>query len=853
MATDPRRSGVFGEPASWPTVRGAGNRGAAGAPSRGVPAETVSSWNTGTDVRQVIEYRLPSGEPTALVVAGSCLQAVKWDGAVLWTDFHSVITKVLHVAQTSRGPVALALSGERDVQLLDLTDGSVGWRYRAPAGTNLSGPGSSKLVSDGDSLCWVVAPGYSESISCFQIKSAAEVSTRWIHDFAGRYDRGFGPVMVVADVLGNGGRQVLISSRTGSGYGAADAEVLTEQVVLGRADGHLYQAVLDLADGNILAEVAYRPDPGDYPCARPYGLLQVAGAGDERVAILVSCQVEEFYSATAIRNGTLSRAWGEFVEKDWPVDEQELRPQTSSIVSSDFGPPLLITGHFDDSGWTTVLRSAVTGERVGTVPGHYFWGTIRTAAGDLAIVSPASTRKLDGTEPLRSARLDQPLATSDGQLMRPVTCSNDVLPPEISFHAERKTLLTLTDREGRAGLVVTNHKNEVCWWDPGTDETRAVAELEAIAGYPGLDGGVLIVSRDGRVHRLGPDLTVLARISAVGRRPEALAAVAGGTPWLLTPTGEGATIARGAGASWTLSGHASAVCIQGKSLLVATIIDSARVGCFGYDNDGFTLLCSIAPTGTPNHALFIDGPRRLVVSERTGVHTAAIGVYELDGTPVWRDALRGPHPNLPMAAVGSDGRWRVAYDDHGVLVLRDAHTGEQLAERDWTAAYTTPAQITSSGQDWLLRLGGVHGIEAVDLDLSERWRYIATLWRYFPGEAAVADRPDGPVIACAGSEGAVDLFDAGTGRLIGSVDIGPVAVRPPVVAVDLDADGYHEFVAGTAAGRLVTVHPNSRVVSQWPVSFDAAIEYLAAADTSGSGFTDLIVGTADGMIHVVRT
>jgi outer membrane protein assembly factor BamB len=806
-----------------------------------------------------MEFRLPSGEPAALIVAGSCLQAIASGGTVLWTDFHSVITKVLHVAQTGHGPIALTLSRERDVRLIDLTDGSIGWRYQAPPGTNLSGPGSSKLVPDRDGWCWLVAPSYSESISCFEITSATNVRNAWVHDFAGRYDRGFGPVMVVADVLNTGDRQVLISSRTGSGYGAddADADVPTERVVLGRADGHLYQAVLDLGDGSIRAEVAYRPDPGDYPCARPYGLLQVTGGASERVAVLVSCQVEEFYSATRISDGTLSRAWGEFVEKDWPLDEQELRPQTSSVVSADSNAPVLVTGHFNSSGWTTVLRCALTGRQVGAVPGHYFWGTVRSGAGELAIVSPAGTRQLDGTELLRAARVDDPECISDGRPLRPVTCSNDVLPPEISFHADRRTLVQLADAAGRTGILTTHASRGLCWWEPATDEVRTLADLDVIAGYPGLDGAVLVVSRDGRVYRISTDLEVGAQLAPLGRRPEGFAAVAGGTPWVLTPTGAGATVARTPAASRTLAGQVAAIAVQDGTLLAATITDSARVLLIRCRTDGFhtsgsfTQLCSIAFEGTPNHALFVEDPDRLVVSERTGVHTAAIGVYELDGRMVWRDGLHGPHPNLPMAAMDGNGRWRVAYDDHGELVVRDAHTGEQLAERDWTAAYTTPALVSSTGQDWLLRLGGVHGIEAVELDLSERWRHTATLWRYFPGEAAVADRGNGPVIASAGSEGVLDIFDAATGRLVHTVDIGPVAARPPVVAVDLDGDGYHEFVAGTAAGQLVTVDPDSGQVRPWPVSFPAAVEYLAVADTNGDGFSDLIVGTADGEIHLM--
>lgn len=838
---------------SWTTQRGPANRGAASVPTHAEPATVVADWPTGAEVRQVVEFHLHGAGPAALVVAGSCLQAIAWTGATLWTDFHSFVTRILGVMQTPTGPVALVLSRDRDVRLVSLADGSVGWRHQAPAGTTLSGPGSTKLVEAGGIWLWLVAPSYAESISCFEITSGTEVRLRWSHDFAGRYDRGFGPVMVVADALGTGVPQVLISSRTGSGYGPdTDAEVPTERVVLGRADGHLYQAVLDLADGRIRAETAYRPDPGDYPCARPYGLLRLAGTGAERVAILVSCQVEEFYAATRIADGTLRRAWGEFVEKDWPVDEQELRPQTSSVAAADSTRPVLLTGHYQPSGWTTVLRDALTGDRTGAIPGHYFWGVVATGDVEFAVVSPADSRELTGTEPLRAAPVTAPDRISAGRALRPVPCANDILPPDISFHAERRSLLTVTDTHGRTGVLTTTG-GRLYWWDPATDDVRDLAGVDAVSGYPGLAGAAVVVGRDGTLHRIGRDLRTTATATPVGRRPQPLAALAGGGPWILTPTGAGGTTARGpAGASVSLPGRVAAVTEVDGVLLVATISDTGRVLVLRCAAGAVDQVSAIAPPGRPDQVLFLDAPTRLVVAERTGVHTAAIGVHEIDGRLVWRDGHRGPHPNLALAAPDRHGRWLVGYDDHGVLVLRAAHTGELLGERDWTAAYTTPALVDVDGRDLLLRMGGVHGVEAVALDLTPVWRHTAPLWRYFPGEAAVADRPAGPVVACASAEGVLDLLDAATGRVTHSIDLGPVAARPPVIAVDVDGDGCHEFVAGTATGHLVTVDPDTAAVRRWPVSFAAAVEYLAAADTTGSGFSDLLVGTADGRVHVVR-
>ncbi len=837
---------------SWPTSRGSGNRGSAELPMAPQPPRVTASWPLGAAVGQVLEFRLPSGSPAVVVVAGSSLQALSWDGELLFADYCSVTTKVLHVAQLARGPVALVLSRDRDVRLLDLVDGTVLWRHQAPEGTSLDGAGSSKVAVDGDRLCWLAAPGYSESISCFEISPSAEVRTRWVHDFAGRFDRGFGPVMVLSDVLGSGQPQVLISSRTGSGYGTDDhTDVPTESVVLGRADGHLYQAVLDLADGRILSEVAYRPDPGDYPCARPYGLLQVVGPSDALLAVLVSCQVEEYYSVTGIAAGQMHRAWGEFVEKDWPIDVQELRPQTTSIAASDSHDPILIIGHFDGSGWTTRLRSARDGQLLAAVPGQYFWGTLRTSVGEVAIVSPATQRQLDGGEAVQAMRIAEPGVLTAGVPMRPITSSADVLRADISFHAARRSLVSLIDgATGRAGIVVSDGVH-ARWWDPVSDETRLVADFDALSAAPGIDGAIVLISGDGRLHRVTEELSVTAHLSPRGCRPEALSIIAEGTAWVFTPTGSEGTVARAGAASCTVPGEVKALSDYGGRLFAASVVDRSRVGIFEVSSAGVAELGVIDCPGQAIQMVFIDQPHRVIIAERTGVHTAAIGSYELDGRQVWRDPARGPHPNLALAAADREGKWRVAYDDHGVLVLRDAHSGNLLAERDWTAAYTTPIVVHASDDDILLRVGGVHGTEALTLQFDQLWRHTATLWRYFPGDASVADRPDGHVLACASREGVVDLIDVRTGQLIRTVPVGPVAVRPPIVAVDVTGTGTRGFVVGTAAGQLLTVDPDSEGPSEWELRFDTAIEYLAAADTTADGFTDLIVGTADGMIHLV--
>ncbi|WP_432970656.1 hypothetical protein [Dactylosporangium sp. CA-233914] len=813
----------------------------------------VEQWSTGAEVRQAAEFRHEPGRRATLILAGTCLQAITEDGRTLFRLGDLVVTRVLHVAEIVRGAVALVLVREREVVLLDLNQGTRLWSYTAPEGTLLSGPGSSKLMAYGDGLCWLVAPGYAETISCFDIDASGAVRLRWERDFAGRYDRGFGPVLIVDDITGSGRDQLLISTRTGSAYGDEERteghDVPTEKVVLGRADGHLYQAVIDLRDGSTVTDVAYRPDPGDYPCARPYGLLQVVASGDDRYVVQVSCQVEEYYAVTRADGHHLERAWGEFVEKDAPIDEQELRPQISSVVP---GPdPRLIVGHFDGTEWRTLVRSVATGEIIESLPGHYYWGTLQMPDGAaLAIVSPAGRRRLDGTEGLRTFRLDGSGRLSTIRSLAPVTCDEGELPPDVSFHAARRSLLPLARADGTVGLL-TADGDRLVWWDPAADECVELGRVGVVAGYPGLDGAVLLVGQDSTVYRVDRDLSLSAGLHPVGRRPHAVAAVAGPSAWLISSRGDGTSQARSGTACYELAGRPGALAVDGAALLVATIVDAAgSVRVWRSGPSGFALLGEIISDGAPDHALFIDDPWRVVVSEHTGVHTAAVGCYQLDGTPVWRDERWGAHPNFPLAAVDRQGRRLVSYDDHGVLLLRDGHTGVELARRDWTAAYTTPAIVDVDGEQLLLRLGGVHGVEAVDLELRERWRLTTELMRYYPGEAAVAYTAGGPVIGSCGRDGVLDLLDVRTGAVTASTEVGAVAGRPPVVAMALAPDRDPSFVVGTADGRLVTVDPNNGAARPWPLVFEAAVEYLAVAETS-DGFCELVVGTSDGMLHRV--
>ncbi|SEE87213.1 PQQ-binding-like beta-propeller repeat protein [Jiangella alba] len=781
-------------------------------------ARVVRRWPTGADVRQVAEFAGPGGAPCVLVLAGATLQAWRWDGTLLWSDGTSAVTRVLHV----RDDTALVLTGERLLRRLALHTGDVTWRGEAPDGTNLSGAGSSKLALVGGRLLWFTAPTYATAVTCRELLPGGDVSTVWVREFAGHYDAGFGPVLVVADVLGTGEPQLLLSTRTGSGYGTGDADVSTERLVLGREDGRLLQLVLSVADGSTLTEAAYRPDPGDYPCARPYGLLTTAAAPGGRIVVLVSCQVEEYYSVTRVRDGELARAWGRFVEKDWPHDAQELRPQVSSVVERPGENPWLVTGHHDGATWTTVVDDAVTGSRVATLAGHYFWGV----TGSVAVVSPAVSRALTGAEPTLAVRLPD-LTVVASFTGHPVITGEDELPAELSFHAERRSLVALGD-----GLLMREPSGSAAWWSPVSGASAALGVADVAGAFPGASGAAVLVSSSGALHRVLADGSAAGSVRPAGRRASALAVTSASGPVVLLDGPRDSRAVLPDGSELPLPGRVAAAGRTPSGEVVVACLEDTAVRCWRLEPSGWSPAGVVDTRGRPSHALLFDDASLLLVASRTGVHTADVGVHRLDGTALWHDAAQGPHPNQPAVARTPSGRWLAAYDDHGQFTARDAHTGEVLTKDDWTAAYTMPLRLESA-PGWL-RVGGIHGIDLLDDSGAVRWRHGAPLWTYFPGEAALA----GPVLGCVTRSGRLDAFEAASGQLLWSLDLGPVAVRPPLLAVD------GGFVAGTAGGALVVVDAAGGRRELLP-GLGAAVETLAV---SGAG---LLAGTADGVVHEV--
>lgn len=91
--------------------------------------------------------------------------------------------------------------------------------------------------------------------------------------------------------------------------------------------------------------------------------------------------------------------------------------------------------------------------------------------------------------------------------------------------------------------------------------------------------------------------------------------------------------------------------------------------------------------------------------------------------------------------------------------------------------------------------------------------------------------------------------DLATGRLKWSLPLGTTSTG--VVTVDVDGDGRHEFLLGTADGRLIALSSASAEAGRilWEVALPATAGVPVVCDADGDGALDILVSCADGKLY----
>jgi outer membrane protein assembly factor BamB len=789
-----------------------------------VPPRADTVIRTGAEVCDARVIDSDRG-PILLVQAGETIAALDRRGSVLWHDQRLPRCRLIYAGRfgASGRPAAIVLVGTRQLLVLDAVSGRRLWRWSAPVESFLSAD-CVRLVGEPSRPRLLCFPVYTTSGHCFDLTDVEKVHTVWSVSYGRRWDRGFGPnVIALADPAGG----LFLSSRSGSAYGVdpATGRTTTAEVVQGRRDGRIYQAWLDASTGLIRSEISWRPDGDGYPYARPYGLLTSYDDGAATVVVLVSCQVEEFVAVSEVRGDEVRPLWARFIERDWPDDVQELRPQTTSLADVDGdGRPELVVGHWDGRSWRTLVLDPRVGfdQPKALIDGEYFWGSF----GGSILTSPERTRlpTCEGGLIMRSSSGSRTMVAGT-----PVVTDRDPLPAGIGFMAGRQSVVAAAD-----GFLLR---------DRGSVALVRGAERSVIAGPDvcGIFGIWPTPAIVDEMHQIGV-LGELWRVPLDGRSPVVLPWNIGGKLELVVGLPDGCVAsfdARSGERLWDVRGRLAAT-TRGAALVVAEERSPGEDDVVVYvrGDDGLRESWRAPLGGHADLALAPFGsPLRVVAAVREGVHTSRLAIVAEDRRI---DIEGGAHPCPPAVWTRANEELILA-DDHGVLRALGAD-GTVLFEHDWYAAYSTPIPVED--RDAILRANSTHGFLLLDADGRVVWQQNTGLLRTFPGRTVLLhEGASTAAFASAGADGWISMRDIETGEVL-LRRRAPGGLPAALAARDVDGDGREEVIVGGADGRLRCLD-TSTFDDRWSIPLGAAITDVMAPEDG-----PLIVATADGAVRV---
>ncbi|MCB9898536.1 MAG: protein kinase [Planctomycetes bacterium] len=190
-----------------------------------------------------------------------------------------------------------------------------------------------------------------------------------------------------------------------------------------------------------------------------------------------------------------------------------------------------------------------------------------------------------------------------------------------------------------------------------------------------------------------------------------------------------------------------------------------------------------------------------------GYADASLELLAADGTTVWRRAGRPFDPENPgddgvaCLAFSQDGSRLAVADDRGVLQLVDTRDGRELVARALAEGVSQRMQFHPDGP-WIVFSDLSGSLVFVD---SESLTEIERLPASDMNAPSVAIRPDGDMIATAGWDKALRLWDGRPGTAAQVVS-GETAIAPGL------GDNGRDLLAFSPDGRLVAFCPDERVV-----------------------------------------
>lgn len=719
--------------------------------------QEVWSIATGGEVSFARDVKV-DGNDAVLVQVGSNLELIRWTGESIWRKLKLGVGLVMHVDDFDGDgqQEVLVKTDARTVALIDLSTGRELWSWQSDSSTFISGRAFYKTSSG---IRFISFPSYSLNGYCFDFSGDCEnPKLLWKKNYSGKYASGYGPSIVLKDMDGDGKLDIVLSGKHPS----------------------VYQAVIDVDTGVIKFDVHYDVDGW----GRPYGLLQAGNLNSDGKpdVVMVCCQVEEYIAvARNVGGAKLEKIWGKFIEKDWPKDEKELRPQVTSLADvQDNGKVELIVGVWEDGMWRTLIIDPLKGYSAqrGCLEGYYFWGCYDLNGDDVPeiIVSTEGKR-----QPARFTRL----LALDGKTFQPVAAlekaaifvsTDSPLPHDTYFMALRRNPVFVNAADGTCGILVRkfDSRKEIgtFLWG-GKAGTPVGTRLVAEAGFKRVDiheNSVLLSDNLGRIQRFDANLNPIGKLLATtGRTSRPLVWAVGGKHQLVLDVA-GGTILGGVpnfeqngklDGKWQVAGSMPALHIDalGKSRVAAAdFSDSDNPAALIYSGP---VTSAKKPLRIPlSHPVYAgvgglvpygDTEFRLLVIMQTGVHTMALASYDAEGKLLWMDKKSGAYPKKPAAAdINGDGIFEVLADDHGVFRIYDDAGAVVATNNGWPPAYTLPivGPFGPEGETLTLRASGIDGIAMVDGAAKVTWQIVHgppdfepqhMRWRYYRSLAAVGD------------------------------------------------------------------------------------------------------------------
>jgi len=823
------------------------------------------------------------GRDAALILAGSVLQATSWTGETIWQKGKLGTSEVFEVDDfDGSGHLSVFVKTDvRTVMLVDLATGDELWRWQAEPSTFMAGYKFGRVAGGIRFYCF---PDYSLNGYCFDFSNNLKnPKILWQRNYAGKFGAGYGPSIVLQDMDGDGKPDIVLSGKT--------------------PPRGLYQAVIDTETGDIKSETKYDPDAAaSFPLGRPYGFLQaVPFAKNEKPNIvLVSCQVEEYLAATKNEGGkTLSKIWGTFIEKEWPTNDLEIRPQITSLTDLlGNGVVELIVGLWDGKMWRTLIidpSKGYTAQRA-NLENYYFWGCYDINGDGLPEIIVSTERER------RTARMTSLLALS-GRTFEPVAemknariffSKDSLLSDDIAFMASRHNPLFVKRKGGPSGILIhlfDGEKDLGTYLWGGTTKDPVTAYPIAPAGFRRADlyrNRLLLSDDKGNIQRFDENLkpvgeklptqgrTCTPLVWAVGDRRELVVDLAGSMVVGGVPNfHENGKLE----SEWKVAGsmpvaHTDA---QGFSRLAVTDLSNSEEP----SNDKITvqivynpaLMIYEAPIKTSSKAVKVALPDppyigtvpfgndfHVTVNMQTGVHMNAQATYDKDGKMLWQDRAHGSHPQISAAAdLNGDGQFEVISDDHGELRIYDS-VGKLVSLHPGPPMYTMPivCKLHSSDKPSILRANGILGLALITNAGEAIWQIQIPqqqLWRYFKSWGAIGDAAGNSKLTFGvlAEDGIFECIDLASGTVRWALDLHCTPTDTSIVAADIDGDGKDEFLLGLSDGRLLCISEKTQKGSiQWQAQFESGVANPIVADIDGDGVSEIILSTFDGCVRILK-